>query len=83
LERHAVGKLSRERMLARAALGFPIIAAAHPKDVALKRFALLRRDAGSADYFDEVAGFAAEKKLRPEALGVIAGERIAAQAAAD
>jgi hypothetical protein len=83
LERHGVGKLSRERMLARAALGFPIIAAAHPKDVALKRFARLRYDAGSVDYFDEVVDFAAEKKLRPEALQHIAQEMIASRAAAE
>lgn len=82
LERHDVAALSRERMLARAALGLPIIAAAHPKDVALKRFARLRRDGGSADCFDEVTGFAAEKKLRPQALEQIAHEMIAARAAA-
>ncbi|HJU28387.1 MAG TPA: hypothetical protein VJ718_04410 [Candidatus Binataceae bacterium] len=82
LERHDVGALSRERMLARAALGLPIIAAAHPRDVALKRFSRLRRDGGSADCFDEVTGFAAEKKLRPEALEQIAHEMIAARAAA-
>jgi hypothetical protein len=66
-------------MLARAALGLPIIAAAHPKDAALKRLALLRRDAGSMARFDQTAEFAAEKRLRPGSLELIAREMIAAR----
>lgn len=82
LERYDVGVLTRERMLARAALGLPVIVAAHPRDVALRRLASLRSDGGSVDRFNQVTDFAAEKKLRPESLERIAHEMIAARQAA-
>ena len=70
--RDSTDNLNRDRMLALATLGMPIIALAHPCDLALRRFA--RRDAAAATYFDPVLKFAAEKSLRPMSLEEIAAE---------
>ena len=70
--RDSTDNLSRERMLALATLGMPVIALAHPADLALRRFA--RRDATAASYFDSVLQFAAEKSLRAMSLEEIAAE---------
>jgi hypothetical protein len=70
--RGSVDWLSRDRMLALATLGMPIIAAAHPRDLALRRFGQFDRAALS--HFDPVLKFAAEKSLRPMPLEQIAAE---------
>jgi hypothetical protein len=70
--RDSTNNLSRDRMLALATLGMPIIALAHPSDLALRRFA--RRDAAAATYFDSVLQFAAEKSLRAMSLQEIAAK---------
>jgi hypothetical protein len=75
LKRYPVAALSRTRMLALATLGRPIIAAAHPRDVSLRRLPLPRGGDGSFAHFDQVLGFAAEKQLQPASL-----ERIAVEA---
>jgi hypothetical protein len=75
LKRYPVGALTRSRMLALATLGLPIIAAAHPRDVSLRRLPLPRGGDGSFSHFDQVLGFAAEKQLQPASL-----ERIALEA---
>ncbi len=73
LERFPAERLTRERMIARAALGLPIIASCHPYDVGLVRFAALRpRARGSFAHFDSVLRFAAEKQLRAASLEEIA-----------
>jgi hypothetical protein len=73
LERFPSERLTRERMVARAALGLPIIASCHPYDVGLVRFAALRpRARGSFAHFDSVLRFAAEKQLRAASLEEIA-----------
>ncbi len=75
LKRYPVAALMRSRMLALATLGLPIIAAAHPRDVSLRRLPLPRGGDGSFSHFDQVLGFAAEKQLQPASL-----ERIAVEA---
>jgi hypothetical protein len=70
--RHSPDSLSRDRMLALATLGMPVIALAHPGDLALRRFS--RRDVAAAAYFDSVLEFAAEKSLRAMSLEEIAAE---------
>ena len=65
-------------MIANAALDLPIIASAHPLDVGLRRYAALYRPFEPVStYFDEVAAFAREKRLRPSSLEEIAREMIA------
>ena len=74
--RDSVEMLSRDRMLALATLGMPIIALAHPRNIGLRRFG--RRDEAAMSYFDPILRFAAEKSLRPLSL-----EKIAAEVPAD
>jgi len=77
LKRYPVAALTRSRMLALATLRLPIIAAAHPRDVSLRRLPLPRGDGdGSFSHFDQVLGFAAEKQLRPASLERIAQEAL-------
>jgi hypothetical protein len=71
--RDAIEMLSRDRMLALAALGMPIVAIGHPRNLALRRLGLLR-DSLDITYFDPVLKFAAEKSLRPLSLEEIAAE---------
>ncbi len=70
--RDSIDVLSRDRMLALATLGMPVIALAHPRDLSLRRFQ--RGDRSSISYFDSVLTFAAEKSLRPMSLEQIAAE---------
>lgn len=70
--RDSIDLMSRDRMLALATLGMPIVALAHPRDIALRRFG--RRDQSAFSYFDPVLRFAAEKSLRPMPLEEIAAE---------
>jgi hypothetical protein len=74
LYRYAASSLTRERMLAMAALGLPIIAAAHPKNVGLKRFSRFRDRGGDFSHFDEILKFASSKGLRSLSLEHIAIE---------
>ncbi|MGC2491515.1 hypothetical protein [Candidatus Binatus sp.] len=70
--RDSIDLLNRDRMLALATLGMPVIALAHPRDLSLRRFQ--RGDRSSMSYFDSVLTFAAEKSLRPSSLEQIAAE---------
>ncbi len=70
--RDSIDLMSRDRMLAMATLGMPIVALAHPRDIALRRFG--RRYQSAFSYFDQVLRFAAEKSLRPMPLEQIAAE---------
>jgi hypothetical protein len=74
LHRYPVSVLTRDRMLAMAALGLPIITYAHPWDVRLRRFSRFRPRGGDVSYFDEVLRFAVAKGLRARALEEIAAE---------
>jgi len=70
--RDSIEMLTRDRMLALATLGMPVIALAHPRDLSLRRFR--RGDPTQISYFDSVLTFAAQKSLRPMALEEIAAE---------
>jgi hypothetical protein len=70
--RDSIEVLSRDRMIALATLGMPIVALAHPRNLALRRFG--RRDESAVSYFDPILRFAAEKSLRPMSLEAIAAE---------
>jgi hypothetical protein len=76
LKRYPVAALTRSRMLALATLGLPIIVAAHPRDVSLRRLPLPRGADGSFSHFDQVLSFAAEKQLQPASLEQIAVETL-------
>ena len=80
LTRDSIETLNRNRMLARAALGMPIIAAAHPRNAGLRRFVKTRRDCEALADFDDVLDFMATKKLRFESLEELAVEALAAGA---
>jgi len=77
LNRDSIETLTRDRMLARAALGMPIIIAAHPRDVALRRLAKLRRNGRSVANFDEMLDFVIAKGLRPQSLEQLALNELA------
>ena len=78
LNRLPVERLTREVIVARAALGLPIIAAAHPCDLGLRRLAgLSPRECGTLSHFDPVLRFAAEKNLTAASLEEIACRVIA------
>lgn len=81
LYRYRMEALTRDRMLAMAALGLPIIAYAHPEELRLRRFARLLNREGNIAHFDPVLTFAASKGLRPRSLEEIATEVEAAYAA--
>jgi hypothetical protein len=76
LYRYEATRLDRDSMLAHAALGLPIIAMGHPRDVGLKRFARFRSETVVSSYFDHVLDFGAEKGLRPMSLEQIARDAI-------
>ncbi|HZO81760.1 MAG TPA: hypothetical protein VFB33_08695 [Candidatus Binataceae bacterium] len=80
LHRYQASELSRDRMLAMATLGVPIIAYAHPWNLGLRRLSRLRPFRGDVAYFDEVLKFAASKRLRPLPLAEIAREARASDA---
>ncbi len=72
LRRYPMRKLTSQMMLALATLGYPIIAAAHPGDVLLRRFTRPGSGGESIRHFDALLNFAAEKCLRPSSLEQIA-----------
>jgi len=74
LYRHQAAALTRERMLAMAALGLPIVAFAHPDEVGLKRLSGFWDRGGSVSHFDEVLKFASSKRLPSRSLEDIAIE---------
>jgi hypothetical protein len=79
LRRYLAPELTRDKPLANAALDLPIIAAAHPFEVGLRRFTCIYRPwEAPSRHFDEVLSFAREKGLRPLSLQEIAQEMIAA-----
>src|SRR5271166_4369350 len=68
LRRFPAPAFTRDRMLANAALDLPIIAAAHPADLGLRRYApLLNPGQPVSGHFDQVLAFASGKGLRPMA----------------
>ena len=74
LYRYPAASLGRDRMLAMAALGLPIIASAHPDEVGLKRFSRFWDRGGDASHFDEILKFASAKGLPSQSLEDIAIE---------
>ncbi|HXN85970.1 MAG TPA: hypothetical protein VN867_07855, partial [Candidatus Binataceae bacterium] len=74
LHRYEAPFLTRDRMLALAALGLPILAFAHPKDVRLRRMSRFVERGGAFSHFDEVLDFAAAKNLPGRSLEEIARE---------
>src|SRR5439155_18965754 len=72
LTRDSIETLTRDRMLARAAAGLPIIVAAHPHNAGLRRLAAIRRESEVLTAFDPLLDFATEKGLRPQSLQEIA-----------
>lgn len=80
LYRYRAATLTRDRMLAMAALGLPIIAYAHPDELGLRRFSRLLHRESNLAHFDPVLRFAASKGLPPRSLEEIAIEVKAAHA---
>lgn len=74
LHRYEADFLTRDRMLALAALGMPILAFAHPKDVRLRRLSRFMDRGGVYSHFDTVLDFAAAKNLLGRSLEEIARE---------
>lgn len=74
LQRQVARELTRDRMLARAMLGLPIIAAAHPADLKLRRFLNVPDRGRAVCFFDTVLDFAASKSLRAQSLEEVAAE---------
>ena len=74
LHRYEAAFLTRDRMIAIAALGMPILAFAHPKDVRLRRLSRFVERGGTFSHFDEVLDFAAAKGLPGRSLEAIARE---------
>jgi hypothetical protein len=72
LYRYSAVSLTRDRMLAMAALGLPIIAFAHPEDLRLRRFSGFWDRGGDVSHFDEVLKFASSKRLPSRSLEEIA-----------
>lgn len=70
--RYPALSLTRDRMLAMAALGLPIIAFAHPEDVGLRRLSRFWNRGGDVSHFDEVLKFASSKGLPSRSLEEIA-----------
>lgn len=77
LHRYESKFLTRDRMLAMAALGAPILAFGHPKDVGLKRLSRFMDRGGSFSHFDHILDFAAAKGLAPRSIGEIARDTLA------
>src|ERR1700693_5416058 len=74
LHRYEADFLTRDRMIAIAALGMPILAFAHPKDVRLRRLSRFMDRGGVYSHFDTVIDFAAAKSLPGHSLEEIARE---------
>jgi hypothetical protein len=80
LTRDSIENITRDRMLARAAIGLPVIVAAHPRDIDLRRLAKLRPQAGSAAPLSGFLDFVTSKGLRPQSLEQIAHEVLESRA---
>jgi hypothetical protein len=74
LHRYESAFLTRDRMIALASLGLPILAFGHPKDVRLRRLSRFVERGGTFSYFDEVLDFASAKGLPGRSLEGIARE---------
>jgi hypothetical protein len=74
LHRYESWFLTRDRMLAMVALGLPILAFAHPRDLGLRRLARFMDRGGSFSHFDSILEFAREKGLLARSLEGIARE---------
>jgi hypothetical protein len=72
LHRYEAQFLTRDRMLALAALGMPILAFAHPRDVRLRRLSGIVERGGTFTHFDDVLDFAKAKNLPGKSLEEIA-----------
>jgi len=72
LRRYPMKILTRQMMLALATLGYPIIAAAHPGDILLRRFVRPGASREAIHHFDALLNFATEKCLSPCSLEQIA-----------
>jgi hypothetical protein len=72
LHRYESAFLTRDRMIAIAAFGMPILAFAHPKDVRLRRLSRFVERGGTFSHFDEVLAFANSKGLPGQPLEDIA-----------
>jgi hypothetical protein len=77
LLRDSIETLTRDRMLARSALGMPIIAAAHPRNAGLRRLSKFRPGQQAGEEFNDLLDFATTKKLRPQSLEQLAYDQIA------
>src|SRR5262249_675493 len=75
LHRYEAAFLTCDRMLALAALGMPILAFGHPKDVRLRRLSRFVERGGTFSHFDEVLEFASAKGLPGRSLEAIAREQ--------
>jgi hypothetical protein len=75
LYRQPADSLTWNEMLAMAVLDLPIIAYGHPRDVALRRLAFVRKIGRSYSYFDSVLRFAFAKKLSSASLAEIAAKQ--------
>lgn len=82
LRRRNSRELSRDLMLAQAALDLPIIASVHPDELGLQRWHFMAPSHKTHTRFDSVLRFAADKQLRPQSLEQIAIETLARPAAA-
>ncbi len=74
MHRYESAFLTRDRMIAIASLGMPILAFAHPKDVRLRRGSRFVERGGTFSHFDEVLDFASAKNFPGRSLEEIARE---------
>jgi hypothetical protein len=81
LHRYESAFLTRDRMIAIASLGMPILAFAHPKDVRLRRLSRFVERGGAFSHFDEVLDFASAKGLPGRSLEEIARDLFAKKTA--
>jgi hypothetical protein len=72
MHRYEAQFLTRDRMIALASLGMPILAFAHPRDVRLRRLSQIVDRGGTFSHFDEVLDFASAKDLPGRSLEEIA-----------
>ncbi len=77
MHRYETQFLSRDRMIAIASMGMPILAFGHPKDVRLRRLSRFVERGGTFANFDEVLDFAQAKDLPGRSLEEIAREMFA------
>ncbi len=68
LYRHSAASLTRDRLLAMATIGLPIIAFAHPGELGLKRFDSVWKRKSRSSLFDEILKFARSKGLPSKSL---------------